>query len=58
MANYERIGSLTQEKKQAKRKARQLHYTLYFPDLEDRIDCARNVTEVHNILTSARKLID
>lgn len=49
------IGTLSEEKYQAKRNARQLGYLNAFPDLESRINNAKSVTEVHNLLTSARK---
>lgn len=53
--SYESISTLTEEKRQAKRNARQLGYTSRFPNLEDKINCARSVPEIYRILNSVCK---
>lgn len=52
---YEKIGTLKEEKKQAIETAKQLGYTNKFTDLKDRINKAKSVTEVHNILITTRR---
>ena len=53
--SYEKVSTLKDEKKQAKRNAKQLGYLGRFPDLTQKIEMASTITEVHRLLATARK---
>ena len=54
-SSYEKVGTLGEEKYQATNIAKTLEYTTIFPEIITKINCAKSVTEVHNILASARR---
>lgn len=53
--SYENVSTLSDEKRQAKRNAKQLGYLSRFPDLKQKIEMANSIAEVHRLLTTARK---